>query len=457
MKDARFTPYTSSATSSPSSSTSTSRSTSTSTSSSSSAPPSSVSTSASTSVSTGVVTSTPKQTIMHRVLTLMLESVPQYRGWEILSKQEASLSVLRYNLLSHTLATTGGRFHKDLHVPNPLHWPTRMAILLDEIAAMDTDIVCVQELDEVHYHNDFGTRMDGLGYKGVYSKRQSRFAHGIAMFYRISRVMVIKALSVPCPKKPILRGIEQAGLLLVLDVVNERKVQRVCVATTHIVCSHDRGFKKIGQVLAIISAAKAVMRKDPSMPLIFTGDMNAQAGSLVTEFVARGSVDLSSMPEAEFSRRPVGRRMRAVDQQHLEQVKEFKKQTWELRDLASPKPLELPRPRCTQNWTLNPEDLAAPVVSTFAPKVDELRHMARTYKDMENDVVGHPLHMFSVYGAPNIPDFIFYGQLMGCSPRLELVARLELPRMLLELKAALPAAYLGSDHLAIGAKYRFKD
>ncbi|KAF9930856.1 hypothetical protein BGZ67_005596 [Mortierella alpina] len=328
-----------------------------------------------------------------------------------------------------------------------------MAILLDEIAAMDADIVCVQELDQVHYDNDFGNRMDDLGYRGVYSKRHSSLAHGFAVFYRIARITVVKALLVPCPQKVIIRGIEHAGLLLVLDVTNERKAQRVCVATTHIVCSYDRGFKKIGQLMAILSAAKVLMRKDPSMPLILTGDMNAQAGSLFTEFVVRGSVDLSSMPQAEFSRKPLGQRMCTVDQQHLEQVKAFKKETWELRDLASPKPIEFPTP----GWTLGQGDLAASVASTFAPKVDELRHMVRTFKDLENDVVGHPLHMSSVYGAPNIPDFIFYGQLMGCSPRLELVARLELPNMLLDLKAALPAAYLGSDHLAIGAKYRFKD
>ncbi|KAF9938987.1 Protein angel 2 [Mortierella alpina] len=330
-----------------------------------------------------------------------------------------------------------------------------MTILLDEIAAMDADIVCLQELDEVHYHNDFGTKMGGLGYKGVYSKRQSSFAHGFAVFYRIGRITVVKALPVPCPEKVILSEIEHAGLLLVLDFAYEGKVRRVCVGTTHLVCNRTRGFRKLGQLMALISAAKAMMKKDPTMAL---GDFNAQAGSLLTDFVVRGSVDLSSMPEEKFSSRPLGRRrMGAVDEQHLEDVKTFKKKTWELRDLASPKPLEFPMPRCSQNCSLRQGDFVAPVVSTFAPKVDELRHMARTYKDLENEVVGHPLHMSSVYGAPNIPDFIFYGQLMGCRPRLELVARLELPKMLVQLKAGLPAAYLGSDHYAIGAKYRFKD
>lgn len=45
------------------------------------------------------------------------------------------------------------------------------------------------------------------------------------------------------------------------------EMRRVCVATTHIVCNDIKGFKKLGQIMAMISAAKVVMRRDPSIPL----------------------------------------------------------------------------------------------------------------------------------------------------------------------------------------------
>ncbi|KAF9937754.1 hypothetical protein BGZ67_000910 [Mortierella alpina] len=399
------------------------------------------------------------QTIVHRVLRVMLESDPRPRGWEQLSPHgcEASFSVVSYNILSRTLAANNPKFTSNAHVPDPRNWPSRRTLLLTEIEVMDADVVCLQELDKDDYNGYFGAMMGHLGYRGVHAKRHSNFAHGFAVFYRTRRITVVKIHYVPCPDKVVVSGIEYAGLLLVLDIADEGKVRRVCVGTTHIVCSQTRGFRKLGQLMSIISAAKVMMRRDPSMSLILTGDMNAQVGSLITEFVVRGWVDLWSMTEAEFSRRPHGRRRCAVDQQHLEQTKEFKKETWELRDLVNPKPLEFPTPRRAQTWTWDQRDLAAPVVTTFAPKVDELRHMARTYRDLENGVVAHPLHMSSVYGVTKIPDFIFHGELMGCRPRLELVARLDIPSMLLQLKDGLPAVDLGSDHLAIGAKYRFRD
>ena len=44
-------------------------------------------------------------------------------------------------------------------------------------------------------------------------------------------------------------------------------MRRVCVATTHIVSNGSKGFRKLGQVEALISAAEALMKDEPSVPL----------------------------------------------------------------------------------------------------------------------------------------------------------------------------------------------
>ncbi|KAF9566649.1 hypothetical protein EC968_003597 [Mortierella alpina] len=165
--------------------------------------------------------------------------------------------------------------------------------------------------------------------------------------------------------------------------------------------------------------------------------MNAYAGSLLTEYLVRGSVDLSAMPESKFSRTPLDEPPLApASQEHLDKIQKFKRETWEFRGLAPPMP-----------------------ISTLArvPIADELIYMIRTHQDLENNVVGHPLHLTSVYDEPGIVDFIFHGQIMGYRPRIEVVSRLKLPAMLVQLKAGLPAAQLGSDHLAIGARFQFKE
>ena len=111
-----------------------------------------------------------------------------------------------------------------------------------------------------------------------------------------TRVELVGSYAVPCPEKEILEEIDHAGLLLVLDVADGRrglvlvsltvthkcsithrcsilytaiegKVQRVCVGTTHVVCTHARGFRKLGQMMALLSAAKVLMKRNVSMPL----------------------------------------------------------------------------------------------------------------------------------------------------------------------------------------------
>ncbi|KAF9274972.1 Protein angel 2 [Mortierella alpina] len=346
------------------------------------------------------------------------------------------------------------KYTRDVHVPNPLDWQLRRDLLLTEIEGHEADVVCVQELDAINHAGDFGDSMKHLGYKSIHQKRQRKHEHGFAVFFKNERITLVGSYAVPCLNSEIVNGIDSAGLLVVLDVTDEGKVQRVCVGTTHLVCNHTRGFKKLSQLVALTSAANVLMKRNPGMPLsrprlpefsaILNRGMNAFWGSLLIEYLLKGSVDLSE----DFSREPFGKPSSMTTQRHRLRVKAFKKETWALRGLVPPKASAYPP---------SPRTLAAPAPSTFAPKVEELRHMIKTHRDLEDDVVAHPLHLTSVYDVPNIPDFIFHGEIMGYSRRLELVARLVLPDMLLQLKSGLPAAHLGSDHLAIGAQYRFRD
>ncbi|KAF9944904.1 hypothetical protein BGZ72_001854, partial [Mortierella alpina] len=419
MKDARFAPYvppTSSSSPSPSSSSS-SASTPASASASSSSSSASVP-SASTSISTSVLTAVdqttqhgaPSETLVHQALRAMLERDPQPRGWERLVQhgRGACLSIVSYNLLSNTLARTSGKYGRNIHIPDPLQWQSRMALLLREIKDTNAEVLCVQELDQVDYDGPFSVAMGRLGYRGTFQKRRMDQEYGFALFYRHNRITLVNSFSVPCPEGDVITDVEYAGILAILDIADAdggNKPRRVCVATTHVVCTHTRGFAKLAQVMALISAAKVLMRRNGCMPF---SDMNAVAGSLITEFIVRGSVDLSTMPECEFSKEPLGRPLSAITQTHLARVRAFKRETQVLRDIVSPKAFAYPRPRCPQRWTMDPRDLAAPVSTAYAPKVEELRFMIKTQKDAENGVVAHPLHLSSVYDVPNIPDYIFH-------------------------------------------------
>ncbi|KAF9956456.1 hypothetical protein BGZ72_002780 [Mortierella alpina] len=370
----------------------------------------------------------------HQALVALLASSDfQARRWEVLVDQqgcEASFTVVSYNLLSPSLAAREPRFRGQDYQPDPRDWGPRSRLLLDEIEALGGDIVCVQELDQPDHAGDFGDSMEELGYSSVYKKRSGRLNHGFAIFYLKARVKLIQDCPVPNPEGATGQRIDHAGILLIFEIAEGQRKQRVCVGTTHIVCDDSKGFRKLGQIVALLSAAKAQMRWSPAMPLVLTGDFNAAASSLLTEYVQAGTADLALMPASSFSKVPLSLASSHVDSEHLESARTFKVETRALRDVVPPK--------------------------TFASQAEELRTMIRNRMDMKDLVVTHPLHLSSVYDSSATVDYIFHGQVMG-PPRLRLVSRLELPDRLRQLWHGLPAGRFGSDHFAIAAKFHFLD
>ncbi|KAF9947476.1 Glucose-repressible alcohol dehydrogenase transcriptional effector [Mortierella alpina] len=216
---------------------------------------------------------------------------------------------------------------------------------------------------------------------------------------------------IPFPQG-VVKGAEVPGVMLVLDVKVGQNLQRVCVATTHIPCNDSQGgLKRVGQVMALLSAAADLLRRNPYMAFILMGDFNLKRSDKLIKFITTGSLDLAQMKAPRAT------------------LKAFMAQTQPLRDVLAP-----PRSVSTEP---SPNQIESDV-------------------DLETMVVSHPMHTASVYSMKSIVDYIFYGSITG-GRELEVVARLELPERLEQLKAGLPAGHLGSDHLALGAKFRIAD
>ncbi|KAF9284449.1 Protein angel 2 [Mortierella alpina] len=346
-------------------------------------------------------------------LRVLLESTYQPRQWEVLDPgRQATVSVVTYNLLSRSLASVDAKFTGVVRQTDPRGWTARCTLLLNEIAALNADIVCVQEVDEPDYEGDIGTTMIRLGYAGVFQKRRHDLQHGMAIFYRKSRITLVRECHVPCPDSRVVKGVEHAGVMLVLELDDGRLKRRVCVATTHLLNGNLNDLRRLGQMVALMSAIEIQLRRDPAMPFLLTGDFNSVLGSPICQYVERGRLwpDQSITDDA---------------------LERFKAEMWSVRELVEP--------------------------SAFATKAEELRALVRaSWNDVASRDVSHSLHTASVYRVRGIVDHIFHGQIGG-SPVLEVVSRLELPESLARLKAGLPAAHLGSDHFALAARFCFSD
>ncbi|KAF9944270.1 Protein angel 2, partial [Mortierella alpina] len=347
------------------------------------------------------------------------------------------LSVVSYNLLSNTLAQTDPKFRSAGVDRNLLDWTERRTRLLDEIASYNADVVCFQELDQDDYDSDFGTRMVALGYDGkAFRRRNPEYQHGFGIFYKTHRATFVFDIPIPFPQG-VVEGVDVPGVMLVLDVKVGRNLQRVCVATTHVPCSDNQGgLKRVGQIMALLSAAANLLKKNHQMVFIMTGDFNVFRCDRLIKYITTGSLDLALVKTPQLKPEP-------------STLREFKAQTQALRDVLSPSSSVS---RADQPAVRMPDEVKTP------SEAEEYHDFIKSGMDLakKNTWVSHPIHTASVYSLSTLVDFIFHGSVIG-GRKLEVVARLELHKSLLQLKTGLPAGHLGSDHFAIGAKFRIAD
>ncbi|CAO3574921.1 unnamed protein product [Mortierella alpina] len=220
----------------------------------------------------------------HRRLGRLLSRNYYPRQWETIDACcQATLTVVSYNLLSDSLAQSDRNFRRHTFNPNPRHPDARCKRLLREIQGLQADIVCIQELDEPDRGAVFGRTMPG-----------SATLAPIASAGKIS-TMAWRSFT------------GRQG----------HSKRRVCVMTAHVVNSEDEALRKLGQFVCLMAAAEIQLRKDPKMPLIFTGDFNTLPDRDALRFVSTGVTQ--------------------VDSSHSDEAaKEFKTAAWEVRQLVNP-------------------------------------------------------------------------------------------------------------------------
>ncbi len=69
-----------------------------------------------------------------------------------------------------------------------LNWEPRWGRLLNEILSLESDILCLQEVDFEHYESHFVPSLRQHGYKGIYKKRTNDKNDGCAIFYKDDQV-----------------------------------------------------------------------------------------------------------------------------------------------------------------------------------------------------------------------------------------------------------------------------
>ncbi|CAF3405917.1 unnamed protein product [Rotaria sp. Silwood1] len=206
-------------------------------------------------------------------------------------QQHFKFHLVCYNILSQALLEDN-RFLYVNCLRNNLKWYRRKDRLFRELLRQDADILCLQEMENYHYENDFRPTFMQHGYDSIYLKRTGDKSDGCCIFYKMNRLRLIESKTVPFYQKDIrILDRDNCGLIALFQPIapNVSSDDIFCVATTHLLFSPKRGDIKLAQIQYFLAEIDRLAIKDPYTnsyyPIILCGDFNAQHQSPLIQFL----------------------------------------------------------------------------------------------------------------------------------------------------------------------------
>ncbi|KAM3860967.1 protein angel homolog 2 [Diretmus argenteus] len=216
-------------------------------------------------------------------------------------------SVLSYNILSQDLLHDNAYLYRHCG-PGVLSWENRLPNLLAEIQHYNADVVCLQEVQEDHYHTQIRPALQRLGYQCEYKKRTGRKPDGCAVVFKSSRLSLLSSNPVEFfrPGNDLLDR-DNVGLVLLLrpnDGIGQSDPSAfICIANTHLLYNPRRGDIKLAQ-LAILLAEIHRMSRLPdgsTSPVVVCGDFNSTPWSPLYHFLTTGCLQYQGLPIGRVS------------------------------------------------------------------------------------------------------------------------------------------------------------
>ncbi|KAL2820211.1 Endonuclease/exonuclease/phosphatase [Aspergillus cavernicola] len=130
--------------------------------------------------------------------TMPVHLPPPDRYWHVLEEPSLDkVTVLSYNILCDSSATQSHYGYAPVRV---LSWEFRKELILNELRSHDSDIICLQEIDQGSYNEFFREQLAYNDYKGVYWPRgramgmqedDAKAVDGCAIFFKGSKFILL--------------------------------------------------------------------------------------------------------------------------------------------------------------------------------------------------------------------------------------------------------------------------
>ncbi|KAM9340846.1 protein angel homolog 1 [Symphorus nematophorus] len=222
------------------------------------------------------------------------------------TKASMDFTVMSYNILAQDLLEDNQELY--IHCPlEVLDWSYRCTQLLEEIQKWAPDILCLQEVQENHYHEQLYPVLSQMGYTCVYKRRTGTKTDGCATCYRSScfSEVSVTPLEFFRPETELLDRHNVGIVLLLRPVVTggsevKAKAPPLCVANTHLLFNPRRGDVKLAQLAIILaemdSVVKSCKAKGEHCNLILCGDFNSVPNMALYQLITTGELCFQGLP-----------------------------------------------------------------------------------------------------------------------------------------------------------------
>lgn len=239
-----------------------------------------------------------------------------WRVWEDVGEDAAAapdpnrttFTVMSYNILAQSRVNHFPAFYRRCP-PHVLDWRYRRSLLLREIQQWLPDILCLQEVQVNHYHEDLQPVLSQMGYTCVFKQRTYHFPDGCATCYRGGRFSELAATRLEFfrPETRFLNSHNVGIVLLLRPLAARGSGPPLCVANTHLLFNPKRGDVKLAQ-LAIMLAEIDRMSKfcksgGERCNVVLCGDFNAIPDTPLYRLITTGYLFYSGLPSGLVSGR----------------------------------------------------------------------------------------------------------------------------------------------------------
>ncbi|XP_037343264.2 protein angel homolog 1 [Pungitius pungitius] len=215
-------------------------------------------------------------------------------------------TVMSYNVLAQDLLEANGELYT--HCPlEVLDWSYRCRLLLEEIQKWMPDILCLQEVQENHYHEQLHPVLSGIGYTCVFKRRTGTKTDGCATCFRSSGFSAVSVAPLEFfrPEVAPLDRHNVAIVLLLRPVFikgSEVKARGLplCVANTHLLFNPRRGDVKLAQLAVMLAEIDRVVKsckaKGEDCNIIMCGDFNSVPQMPLYQLITTGELYFQGLP-----------------------------------------------------------------------------------------------------------------------------------------------------------------